>query len=500
MTGRGSAPEFPLHVLSEYALLADGERGVMVGPRGDFVWMCVPRWHSDAVFSALIGGAGVYAVTPAEPSFVWGGYYEPDSLIWRSRWVTTSQVIECREALSMPGDPHTAVALRRILAVDGDTRVQVFLDPRAGFGQHRPSRISRQGDVWTARCGPLYLRWSGAGIAARRSGGGLRAMITVPAGGHHDLVLEISDRPLAEKPADPDQAWQATSAAWDQAVPKLSGTIADRDARHAYAVMRGLTSSDGGMAAAATMSLPERAKQGRNYDYRYAWIRDQCFSGQAVAAAGPYPLLDTAAGFVTERILADGPQLKPAYTVSGDPVPDERRLDLPGYPGGLDKVGNWVNKQFQLDAFGETLMLLAAAAAQDRLDRDGWRAVEVAVAAIKERGSDPDAGIWELDDQRWAHSRLTCVAGPAGRRRGGPGGPGRGLERVRGRAARRGHGRLPASLRPLAAGARRRPSGRRAAVPGPARGATTRGSARPGHPGGGANRTVQRGVHVPVPP
>jgi GH15 family glucan-1,4-alpha-glucosidase len=411
MTGRGSAPEFPLHVLSEYALLADGERGVMVGPRGDFVWMCVPRWHSDAVFSALIGGAGVYAVTPAEPSFVWGGYYEQDSLIWRSRWVTTSQVIECREALSMPGDPHTAVALRRILAVDGDTRVQVFLDPRAGFGQHRPSRISRQGDVWTARCGPLYLRWSGAGIATRRSGGDLRAMITIPAGGHHDLVLEISDRPLAEKPADPDQAWQATSAAWDQAVPKLSGTIADRDARHAYAVMRGLTSSDGGMAAAATMSLPERAKQGRNYDYRYAWIRDQCFSGQAVAAAGPYPLLDTAAGFVTERILADGPQLKPAYTVSGDPVPDERRLDLPGYPGGSDKVGNWVNKQFQLDAFGETLLLLAAAAAHDRLDREGWRAVEAAVAAIKERSSDPDAGIWELDDQRWAHSRLTCVAG-----------------------------------------------------------------------------------------
>ena len=130
--------EFPLHVLSEYALLADGERGILVGPRGDFVWMCAPRWDSDAVFSTLIGGAGVYAVTPAEPSFVWGGYYEPGTLIWRSRWVTTAQEIECREALSMPGDPHTAVALRRILAIDGDTQVRVFLDPRAGFGQHRP--------------------------------------------------------------------------------------------------------------------------------------------------------------------------------------------------------------------------------------------------------------------------------------------------------------------------------------------------------------------------
>jgi len=400
-----------LHVLSEYALLADGERGILVGPRGDFVWMCAPRWDSEAVFSALMGGAGVYAVTPAEPSFVWGGYYEPGGLIWHSRWVTTEQQIECREALSMPGDPHTAVALRRVLAVDGDTQVRVVFDPRAGFGQHRPAKISRTDGVWTARCGPLYLRWSGAPTATRRRGHGWHALITVPAGGYHDLVLEISDRPLTGAPADPSVAWQATSAAWATEVPQLPGTIADRDARHAYAVMRGLTGSGGGMAAAATTSLPERAEEGRNYDYRYAWIRDQCIAGQAVAAVGAFPLLDAAVGFVAGRILADGPQLKPAYTVSGGPVPDEQHLNLPGYPGSSAKTGNWVNKQFQLDAFGETLTLLAAAASQDRLDREHWRAVEVAVAAIRERHAEPDAGIWELDEHRWAHSRLTCVAG-----------------------------------------------------------------------------------------
>ena len=409
--GDGPAAEFPLHVQSEYALLADGERGILVGPRGDFVWMCAPRWDSGAVFSALIGGAGVYAVTPAERSFVWGGYYEPGTLIWHSRWVTTSQVIECREALGMPGDPHTAVALRRILAIDGDTQVRVLFDPRAGFGQHQPSQVCHRDGVWTARCGPLYLRWTGAAGAAPRRGGGLQAVITVPAGGYRDLVLEVSDRPLDAKPPGPGAAWRATSAAWEQAVPELAGTIADRDARHAYAVMTGLTSASGGMAAAATMGLPERAEEGRNYDYRYAWIRDQCFSGQAVAAAGPHPLLDTAVGFVTERILADGPQLKPAYTVSGGAVPDERQLHLPGYPGGSDRVGNRVSKQFQLDAFGEALLLLAAAARHDRLDREHWRAAEAAVAAIKERGGEADAGIWELGAERWAHSRLTCVAG-----------------------------------------------------------------------------------------
>jgi alpha,alpha-trehalase len=80
-------PEPGPHVLREYALLADGERGILVGPRGDFSWMCFPRWHDDAVFSSLVGGGGEYTVTPAG-RYVWGGYYEPGTLVWRSRWVT----------------------------------------------------------------------------------------------------------------------------------------------------------------------------------------------------------------------------------------------------------------------------------------------------------------------------------------------------------------------------------------------------------------------------
>ncbi|WP_431929245.1 trehalase-like domain-containing protein [Nonomuraea jabiensis] len=62
--------------LWEYALIADGERGAVVGPRGELRWMCTPHWDSEAIFSSLIGGAGVHAVTPRE-RFVRGGAYEP---------------------------------------------------------------------------------------------------------------------------------------------------------------------------------------------------------------------------------------------------------------------------------------------------------------------------------------------------------------------------------------------------------------------------------------
>ena len=254
------------------------------------------------------------------------------------------------------------------------------------------------------------------------------------------------------------------------------------------------------MVAAATMSLPERAKAGRNYDYRYAWIRDQCYAGQAVAADGPHPLLDDAVSFVAARLLDDGPHLKPAYTVTGGAVPDEHTLSgLAGYPGGSDKVGNWVNKQFQLDALGEALLLFAAAARHDHLDSWQWQAAETAVAAIKARRDDPDAGVWELDDKRWAHSRLMCVAG---------------LRAIAGAAASKQAGEWETLADSVLASVSRdclHPTGRwqraadddrtDAALLLPAiRGATTADdSARPGHPAGGGGRPRPGRLPLPVP-
>lgn len=410
-----AATEFPPHVLREYALLADGERGALIGPRGDVAWMCVPRWDSDAVFASLIGGRGVYAVQPTG-RFVWGGHYEEGTLIWRSRWITETGIIECREALAFPGDRERVVVLRRILAVDGDAKVRVVLDACAGFGEHRLRSFSLDEGTWTSRTGAVHARLTG-GAQLEPGGTGharhvLAGELAVPAGAHHDLVLELSEQPLPDDaPLDPSHAWEATEHAWRDAVPALPNNIARHDARHAYAVLRGLTISGGGMVAAATTGLPERARRGRNYDYRYMWIRDQCFAGQAVAADGPHPLLDDAVRVVSDRLLADGDQMAPAYTTSGDPVPEQRTLGLPGYPGGTDVVGNRVHAQFQLDGFGEALLLLAAAAGHDHLDADGWRAAETAADAISHRWREPEAGVWELEDAKWTESRLICAAG-----------------------------------------------------------------------------------------
>ncbi|WP_344300823.1 glycoside hydrolase family 15 protein [Sinomonas flava] len=402
--------QFAPHVLREYAMLADGMRAALIGPRGDISWMCVPKWHDDAVFSALLGGPGCFAVTPADPRFVWGGQYEDGTLIWVSRWITSAGIIECREALAYPGDPHRAILLRRIRAVQGAAEVRVAVDVRAGFGHHRMGRLRRDDGVWTACSGPLRIRVTGAPEAEAQDGA-LEFTVKVPEGEHYDLVLEVSDTELPGELIQPDQTWTATEYGWQREVPQFGNTIAPDDARQSYAVLRGMTGAGGAMVAAATMGLPERAQQKRNYDYRYAWIRDQCFVGVAAASCKEFPLMDDAVGFVAARLLEDGPGLRPAYTVDGGRVPDEHDVGLPGYPGGSGRAGNWVNGQFQLDVFGEALLLFAAAAENDRLDLEQWKAAEVAADAIAQRHTEPDAGMWELDNERWAHSRLICAAG-----------------------------------------------------------------------------------------
>ncbi|WP_344566119.1 glycoside hydrolase family 15 protein [Streptomyces axinellae] len=412
--------------LRDYAFLGDGERGALMSPRGEIVWLCAPRWDSGAVFSQLIGGVGQYVVRPQDNWHVAGGSYEDGSLIRVSRWVTADALIECRDALALPAEPGRLVLLRKVRAERapaGGTGVRVLLDPRPGFGATRMSAprsepgesgTGHRGAVWTSTGGGLRLRWAGVPEAEPGDDGSLRAGFTLRPGEWRDLVLEIAVEEAAGGAdiLDPGRLWARTERHWRQFVPDCSGLLAPRDARQAYAVLGGLTSTAGGMAAAATTSLPEHAGEGRNYDYRYAWLRDQCYMGIAVAAHGPHTLLERTVGFVTDRVLEAGDELRPAYTVTGEHVPAERSLRLRGYPGGSDRVGNHAGSQFQLDTYGEVLQLYAAAARHGHLeDPRVRRAAHTAVTAVEHNWQRPEAGLWELEERWWTHSRLSVVTG-----------------------------------------------------------------------------------------
>jgi GH15 family glucan-1,4-alpha-glucosidase len=404
------------HVLREYAFVADGERGAVVGPSGGIEWLCFPHWHDGGVFSSLVGGHGEYVVRP-QGRYVWGGSYDDGTLIWRIRWVTADgSVVECRDALHLPGRCDAAVLLRRVEVLTGSVRLDVVCNPRPDYGRAPVRAWHDDGSTHTGSAAGVHVRWT-APCRTRdepdeHGGRRLVGEISLGEGECADLVLELATGPFSDPPADPAAAWSETAAAWKRDVPELGPMAGARDARHACAVLRGLTGGHGAMVAAATASLPERADTGRDYDYRFAWIRDLAMAGQSMAVAAPdSPLLDRWTGFVVERLLADGDRMSPAYTVEGAPIPVPSHLGLPGYPGGHDVVGNQVRDQFQLDAFGDALLLLADMGRLDRLDAEGWRAADMAADAIAARWQQPDSGIWELQPRWWTNSRLTCVAG-----------------------------------------------------------------------------------------
>ena len=168
------------------------------------------------------------------------------------------------------------------------------------------------------------------------------------------------------------------------------------------------------MVAAATLGLPERAEAGRNYDYRYVWLRDQAYAGHGGRRStrrGPAAWTRRWRS-APARMLEHGDAARARPTGStAATCRDEDALDLPGYPGGTDVVGNWVRGQFQLDMYGELLQLYATAAGTTICTATTQRGARILVDVVEQRWDEPDAGVWELDDAWWTHSRLACVAG-----------------------------------------------------------------------------------------
>jgi hypothetical protein len=141
------------------------------------------------------------------------------------------------------------------------------LNPLSDDGRHGMRELGRDdAGIWRASVGDLFLGWRGAGRARVVRDGRHHALhldLALLEGAEHDLVLEISAHEPGTPP-EPEAAWRETEQAWHDRVADFSDTVAPRDAAHAYAVMSGMTSAAGGMVAAATTSLPERAEHGRN--------------------------------------------------------------------------------------------------------------------------------------------------------------------------------------------------------------------------------------------
>jgi len=187
----------------------------------------------------------------------------------------------------------------------------------------------------------------------------------------------------------------------------------------------------GAIIAALTTSIPESASSGRNWDYRYCWLRDAYFVVNALNRLNATRTMERYLGYIINVAAQSKGVLQPVYRINGRPELDEHEIDsLPGYRGmGPVRVGNQAFHQLQNDVYGSAVLAATHAFFDLRLSTLGNEALFRQLEVLGERAvtvhAKPDAGLWELRGSAHVHTfssvmcwvacdRLAKIAGRLG--------------------------------------------------------------------------------------
>jgi GH15 family glucan-1,4-alpha-glucosidase len=181
-------------------------------------------------------------------------------------------------------------------------------------------------------------------------------------------------------------------------------------------VLKALTNeATGAIVAAPTTSLPEVMGGERNWDYRFAWVRDASFSSRAFAELGATDEANAFRAFMIRSAAGHAEELQILYGPGG-----ERRIrgvvldDLDGYRGSKPaRTGNDATSQRQLDAYGEIVNLMWRWHRRGHSpDDDDWRFLVSLVDHAAEQWPQPDYGLWEWpgEPDHFVHSKVLCWA------------------------------------------------------------------------------------------
>jgi GH15 family glucan-1,4-alpha-glucosidase len=414
--------------IGDYALLSDRHSAALVSRDGSLDWLCMPRFDSPALFGALLDdAAGSWSLRPAVDYTVTRRYADR-SLVLRTEYRTAGGTLVVTDALDLGGetDPHRLgegaphLLIRSASCTEGTVPVGITFCPRPEYGLVTPTFTSSRNGI-TARGGRDLLTLStpiGLSIDQGQARGttAMRAGQTLRFGLHWSQLGE--PEPRVWRDDEITSALERTEAAWrawSREHQHYDGPWADLVHLSGRVLFALSYQPTGAIVAAPTTSLPEWPGGPRNWDYRYAWVRDASLTLDAPwVAACPdeadwyFSFLATAAATVDIDH-----ELQIVYGVGGEHDLTERELpQLAGWRGSRPvRVGNGAWAQTQLDAYGQ--LLAAAHRLRDYLHFDDVRLrrflIGLADTAMR-RWREPDHGIWEIrgDKRHYLHSKLMC--------------------------------------------------------------------------------------------
>ncbi len=430
MTAPASAAQAGASVpIADYALLSDGSSAALVSREGSIDWLCLPRFDSPSVFARLLDpDAGHWSIAPAGEHTTERRYLD-GTLVVETTFTTATGSVRLTDALAVPegqrghdlGKDAPHEVLRCVDGLDGEVEVVLELAPRAEYGLVRPLiRVTGEG----ARTfgGPNRIMVSSP-VALELADATLRARFTVAAGEHLGFALRwapvealeheaTAPERVYDRIADVAEGWRS----WEAEHDIYEGPHREL-VRMSARVLKGLTyRPTGAIVAAPTTSLPETVGGERNWDYRYAWIRDASLTMEALYIGSCPDEAEDFISFMTSSAgggAGDDYALQIMYGIGGEHDLSER--ELPFLRGWRDsapvRVGNGAWDQVQLDVYGELLNAMHLYADKlGELHPEIQRFCADLADTAARRWHERDAGMWEMRGEPRHHlsSKVLC--------------------------------------------------------------------------------------------
>jgi GH15 family glucan-1,4-alpha-glucosidase len=419
--------------IGDHALIGDCHSLALVGKDGSIEWACFPRFDSPAVFASILDErrGGSFRVSPAPAparhrptSQRW---YLEDTNVLVTKFETSTGVLEVTDFMPTGHDPSASPTsvrshhgiIRRARCTAGEVDVAIEVAPRFEYATFVPRFVAISA-VSAEVVGGADALW----VECTRpiSGDGERLFGDwALASGEEAWVATFWYPSQTRMTASPVRArdfpalLEETAQFWREWMGNCTyAGLHSREVRRSALVLKALTyAPSGAVVAAGTTSLPESIGAGRNWDYRYTWIRDATLTFTALFTLG---FVDEATAFKQwlERSSAGRPQdLQIMYGICGERRLTETVLDhLTGHRGSSPvRIGNGAADQTQLDSFGQILQAAHLFSfAGGELTADNWRFLSGLADSAARRWAEPDNGIWEMRDEprHFLHSKAHC--------------------------------------------------------------------------------------------
>ena len=405
--------------LEDLGLIGNCQFAALVDRRGAIVWCCLPRFDSEPAFASLLDekGGGEFLVGPSDAT-IGAQRYLDNTNVLETRFDTPDgafRVLDFAPRFTLFDRSFRPTKLVRVIEpLSGTPRIRIACDPRLGWSNRTP-RVEH---------GSNHVLYDGYGAEVRLTTDVPLSYLT---GSPFALTAKrhivFSWGEPVEEPLEPlcDRFLRETIRHWQLWVKRchVPPMYQAEVIRSALALKLHCFEDTGAIVAATTTSLPEAPGTGRNWDYRYCWMRDAYYAIDAFRELGCFEEREQFIHFLL-NVASGAPDLDlaPLYRIDGRSDLEESVLD--GWPGyqesGPVRIGNGAYVHRQNDIFGELVLALSPLFLDERFREDQTQAASTLISRLAEKAiavvGRPDAGIWEYrrDSKPQTFSALMCWA------------------------------------------------------------------------------------------